>query len=300
MKTTMYAIIKKDFRGLAANRRLFIALLIVPLILTIVLPSIFLITIHFIPDDPDIMRLLDLLPETSRMDSLELTLSSMILNYILPVFFLVIPIMTASIMAASAFVGEKERHTLETLLYCPLTLKQIFRAKVWASFLLSMLVSLITFVAMFLVIATELFFLMGRLLLPSISWLVVLLLVSPAISLIAVTLIVRGSAKAQSVEESQQVAVFLLLPLLLLIVGQFTGVLLMNVWILLGLGVVCAVLAWILLQNLWGGSLMKNFYNKERLDKARYSDVSSLPFIQLVSPIILTQPNITFFACHSW
>lgn len=300
MKTTMYAIIKKDFRGLAANRRLFIALLIVPLILTIVLPSIFLITIHFIPDDPDIMRLLDLLPETSRMDSLELTLSSMILNYILPVFFLVIPIMTASIMAASAFVGEKERHTLETLLYCPLTLKQIFRAKVWASFLLSMLVSLITFVAMFLVIETELFFLMGRLLLPSISWLVVLLLVSPAISLIAVTLIVRGSAKAQSVEESQQVAVFLLLPLLLLIVGQFTGVLLMNVWILLGLGVVCAVLAWILLQNLWGGSLMKNFYNKERLDKARYSDVSSLPFIQLVSPIILTQPNITFFACHSW
>ena len=102
---------------------------------------------------------------------------------------------------------------------------------------LSMLVSLITFVAMFLVIETELFFLMGRLLLPSISWLVVLLLVSPAISLIAVTLIVRGSAKAQSVEESQQVAVFLLLPLLLLIVGQFTGVLLMNVWILLGLGV---------------------------------------------------------------
>ena len=249
MKTTMYAIIKKDFRGLAANRRLFIALLIVPLILTIVLPSIFLITIHFIPD---IMRLLDLLPETSRMDSLELTLSSMILNYILPVFFLVIPIMTASIMAASAFVGEKERHTLETLLYCPLTLKQIFRAKVWASFLLSMLVSLITFVAMFLVIETELFFLMGRLLLPSISWLVVLLLVSPAISLIAVTLIVRGSAKAQSVEESQQVAVFLLLPLLLLIVGQFTGVLLMNVWILLGLGVVCAVLAWILLQKSMG------------------------------------------------
>ena len=68
MKTTMYAIIKKDFRGVAANRRLFFALLIVPLILTIVLPSIFVITIHFIPDDPDIMKLLDLLPETSRME----------------------------------------------------------------------------------------------------------------------------------------------------------------------------------------------------------------------------------------
>ena len=73
-----------------------------------------------------------------------------------------IPIMAASIMAASAFVGEKERHTLETLLYCPLTLKQIFQAKVWASFLLSMLVSLISFTAMLLVIEAELFFLMGR------------------------------------------------------------------------------------------------------------------------------------------
>ena len=252
MKTAMYALIKKDFRGVASNRRLFSALLIVPLVLTIILPSIFLVTIHFVPDNPDFANLLSLLPEAAGMESLELTLSSMILNYILPVFFMMIPIMTASIMAASAFVGEKERHTLETLLYCPLTLKQIFQAKVWASFLLSMVVSLISFTAMLLVMETELFFLMGKLILPSVNWLVVMLLLSPAISLIAVTLIVRGSAKAQSVEESQQSAVFLILPLILLIVGQFTGVLLMNVWILLGLGIVCVALAWILLQKSMG------------------------------------------------
>ena len=252
MKTAMYAIIKKDFRGVASNRRLFSALLIVPLALTIVLPSIFVIAIHFVPDDPDITKLLSPLPEAAQAESLELTLSGMVLNYILPVFFLMIPIMATSIMAASAFVGEKERHTLETLLYCPLTLRQIFQAKVWASFLLSMLVSLISFTAMFLVMETELFFLMGRLLIPSVSWLVVMLLLSPAISLIAVTLIVRGSAKAQSVEESQQAAVFLIIPLILLIAGQFTGVLLMNVWILLGLGAACAILAWILLQKSMG------------------------------------------------
>lgn len=252
MKTAMHAIIKKDFRGVAANRRLFTSLLVVPLILTIVLPSIFVITIHFVPDDPDITKLLSLLPEAARLESLELTLSSMILNYILPVFFLIIPIMTASIMAASAFVGEKERHTLETLLYCPLTLRQIFQAKVLASFLLSMLVSLISFASMILVIETELYFLMGKLLLPSINWLVVMLLVSPAISLISITLIVRGSAKAQSVEESQQATVFLIIPIVLFVAGQFTGILLMSVWILLGLGVVCSALAWILLQKSMG------------------------------------------------
>ena len=141
---------------------------------------------------------------------------------------------------------------LPPVLYCPLTLKQIFQAKVWASFLLSMLVSVISFAAMFLVIETELFFLAGRLLIPSVSWLVVILLLSPAISLIAITLIVRGSAKAQSVEESQQAAVFLILPVILPIAGQFTGVFLMNVWILLGLGVICAILAWFLLQKSMG------------------------------------------------
>ncbi len=252
MKNAMLAIIKKDFRGITANKRLFSAILIVPLVLTIFLPSIFVFLIHFAPDDPDIQKLMDLLPQAAQAGSLELTVVGLILNYILPMFFLMIPIMTASIMAASSFVGEKEKHTLETLLYCPLTVKQIFRSKVLASFLLSMLVSLISFCCMLLALELEVYFLMGSLLPPSVSWLVILLLVSPAISLIAVTLIVRGSAKAQSVEESQQGAIFLILPVILLIVGQFTGVLLLNAWILLGLGAVCALLAWLLLKKSMG------------------------------------------------
>lgn len=102
---------------------------------------------------------------------------------------------------------------------------------------------------MLLVLEIESYCLTGSLIFPGISWIAILLLVSPAISLIAVTLIVRGSAKAQSVEESQQRAVFLLLPVILLIVGQFTGILLINSWILVGLGVLCALLAWLLLKK---------------------------------------------------
>ena len=47
MKAAMYAIIKKDFRIIASNRRLFPALFIVPLVLTIVLPSILLSVLLF-------------------------------------------------------------------------------------------------------------------------------------------------------------------------------------------------------------------------------------------------------------
>ena len=140
MKRAEKAIIKKDIRGITSNRRLFSALWIVPLALTVVLPSIFVCAAHFAPDDPDVLALLELLPGAANTESVELAIAGIIFNYILPAFFLMIPIMTASVMAASAFVGEKEKHTLETLLYCPLSVKEIFRAKVLASFLLSMLV----------------------------------------------------------------------------------------------------------------------------------------------------------------
>ncbi len=252
MNQAMTAVIKKDFKGITSNRRLFASLLIVPLALMIILPSIFVFMIHFIPDDPDVQKLLDLIPRLDPSVSIELTVTGLILNYILPVFFLIIPIMASSIMAASSFVGEKEKHTLETLLYSPLSAGQIFRAKVMASFLLSMTVSMISFLAMFAVVETEVFFLMGSLLLPDINWLIVLLLLSPSVSLIAITLIVRGSAKAQSVEESQQGAVFLIIPVLLLIVGQFSGIMLLNVWILLGLSILCASAAWLLMQRALG------------------------------------------------
>lgn len=249
MNKAMQAIIKKDFQSIASNRRLFTSLLVVPLVLTIFLPSVFVLTAYFVPDDPDIQSMLKLLPVSSGSDSTSLLLMDLIFNYILPVFFLIIPIMASSIMAASSFVGEKEKHTLETLLYSPLTLHQIFRSKVLASFLLSMLVSLLSFLAMTIVVEAEILFLFGSFLLPKINWLILLALLSPGVSLIAVTLIVRGSAKARSMEESQQGAVFLIMPVLLLIAGQFTGVMLLNAWILLLLSFLCIGLAWLLLKK---------------------------------------------------
>lgn len=249
MNQAMIGIIKKNFRSITANRRLFVSLLVVPLCLIIVMPSIFMLTAHMAPNDSDLQAMLELVPQSSWSGSAEQTLMDLVFNYILPVFFLMIPIMASSIMAASSFVGEKEKHTLETLLYAPLTLNQIFRSKVMASFLLSMLVSLLSFVSMILVVETEAFFLMGVLLIPKLNWLIILLLLSPGVSMIAVTLIVRVSAKAQSMEESQQSAVFLILPLVLLIAGQFSGVMLLSPLLLLALSLVCGVIAWLLLKK---------------------------------------------------
>jgi len=249
------AIIKKDFMSMVSNKRLFSVLLIVPLMFTVVIPSIFILTINFVPDEAgDFKALLDMMPSGKQLDTMGRTLTSLILNFIMPIFFVLIPIMSASVMAASSFIGEKEKRTLETLLYCPLPLKQIFQAKVLASFLLSMTVSFVSFFVMMIVVETEILLLTGSMLVPDIAWLVIMLIVSPAVSLLAITLIVGGSAKAQTVEESQQRAVFLILPIMLLVVGQFTGIILINALYLLIVGAVFAAIAYILLKR-----SMRNF-----------------------------------------
>ncbi len=116
MRKEMLAIINKDLRQVATNKRMFLPLLLVPIVLTVLMPSIFVFAIHFIPDKTsEFERLIELLPAAEYSESLEQTVANLLLNYLLPVFFLIIPIMAASIMAASSFVGEKEKRTLETL-----------------------------------------------------------------------------------------------------------------------------------------------------------------------------------------
>ncbi len=260
MKTAIKAVIRKDIRSITVNRQLFITILVVPLVLTLVVPSVFMLTIHFAPEDlTELERILTLLPLTDQSADIGQTVSTLVFNYILPLFFLMIPIMAASVMAAASFVGEKEQRTLETLLYGPLTVKQLFYAKVSASFLFSMLVSWSSFFVMLLAVETENYFLNGRFLIPGANWFAVMFLVSPAVSLIAIILIVRGSAKAQNMMEAQQKAAFLVFPVVLLLAGQFSGVMLFRVWMFAAAGAVLFIAAWILLK-----ASLRNF-NYEKL-----------------------------------
>ena len=253
MNVRQLAVTKKDIRSVTLNKQVFAVLLIVPLALTIVLPSIFVLVTAFAPDAAsDFQKILDMLPADNGARSQQQRIFGLILNNIMPVFFLMIPIMASSVMAASSFVGEKEKHTLETLLYSPLSLKQMFQAKILAGFSVGMMVSYISFAAMMLVLELEVFLLTGKAILPSSSWLAIMLLIAPAISIIAIAVTVRSSAKAQTIEEAQQRAVFLVFPILALLIGQFTGILLISAGLLWGVGAVLAALDVLLMRGAAG------------------------------------------------
>jgi ABC-type Na+ efflux pump permease subunit len=249
----MKALILKDIQSITKNSRMFSTLLIVPLVMCVFLPTVFVLSVRFgqgIASRSDSLgSLISTLPAGSTPAQQNAAVLSLLMNAIFPVFFVIIPIMASSVMAASSFVGEKERHTLETLFYCPRTLKQIFQAKVLASFILSFLLSVLTFIVLLAVMNAETWALMGFLIAPGIDWLLILLLISPAFSFIAIAIIIRGSAKSQTMEESQQRAVFLVLPVILLFVGQMTGLMFLNALTLLLIGLVLAVIAYLMIMN---------------------------------------------------
>jgi len=244
------AIIKKDILSITANKRMLTVLITVPLVMTVALPLIFILTVMLSPvDSPDMAQLIQLMknsyPNSFNLNNgnIQYMLIDMIMNNVIPIFFILIPIMASSVMASGSFVGEKEKSTLETLLYCPLPLKKIFNAKILASFLLSMAVSVVSFIVLTIVTEVLFFVLTESLIAFSINWLIILLLVSPAAAVISINLIVRNSAKAQSFEEAQQSSLFLVLPVMLLVVGQFTGIMMISVKIFLLIAVVLVLIA---------------------------------------------------------
>ena len=126
------------------------------------------------------------------------------------------------------------------------------RVIILAGFSVGMMISFSSFAAMLLVMELESFFLTGNLLLPAASWLAIMLLIAPAISLVAIAVTVRSSAKAQTIEEAQQRAVFLIFPILALLIGQFTGIILISAGLPWGVGIVLAALAILLVKRAAG------------------------------------------------
>ena len=244
------AIIKKDIKSVVSNKSLLSGLIIVPLVFVVVLPLIFILVLYFAPDQMDDMEdLLQVLPASIVSDDIVEMTFLFLLNFAMPTFFIMIPVMSATIMAESSFVGEKEKSTLETLLYCPLSLTEIYQSKVWASFFFSMGVTFASFLLMLIVMELGALLLLGNMVLPGLSWLFVMLVVSPAVSLLSITFMVIISAKAQSMEDAQQKSVFLIIPILMLIIAQFSGVMLVSAWYLLVAGAIFGIAALIMMKR---------------------------------------------------
>lgn len=235
------AIVRKDLRGIWKTRMVRLTVILVPILLCFALPAFYLFLAWMVPETEleGTRELAAMLPAAAEGLSERQLMVVMISRLLGPMFFLMIPLMVSTASAACSFVGERENGTMETLLLAPVSLRQIFRAKVTACLLLSLITELVSLLAFSAVMAAaSLLFEVPYYL--DWSWAVLILLLSPGVTLFGVTFMVLISGRSKSSMEAMQTSGYLVLPVVLLFVGQLSGAFTLGPGLLLVLSLAVA------------------------------------------------------------
>ena len=153
-------------------------------------------------------------------------------------FFLIMPLMFASIVGADSFAGEKERKTLEALIYTPATDGELFVGKVIASVVPAVALAWLSFAVYTLILNVVGWPIMGRIWFPLPPWWPLMLWVTPAIAVMSMAFTVLISSRVATFMEAYQTSAALVLLVMGLVAGQITGVLYLSVEVSLLIGLV--------------------------------------------------------------
>jgi ABC-type Na+ efflux pump permease subunit len=147
-------------------------------------------------------------------------------------------------------VGEKERRTLETLLYTPVSNREFIAAKLFGSFLPGYLLTIASFILYFLTVNLLSLRLAGILILRSPVWIPGLLLLAPGLSLLGLAVTLMISLKAKTYMEAQQVSALIVLPLVLLVILQISGLIILHLLYTVLIGAAVLLLDYLLISRI--------------------------------------------------
>jgi ABC-2 type transport system permease protein len=240
------AIVYKDLKVISQSRGVLIPLVIVPVVVFVALP----VLVALIPAATNLpgASLAELENFVKQMPAgLQSALSGydetqkitvLVLVYFLAPMYLVVPLMVASVIAADSFAGEKERKTLEALLYTPTTDWELFVGKTLSAWLPAMGVAVGGFLLYALVVNLAAWPMMGYVFFPNAMWLTLVVWVAPAVAGLGLGTMVLVSSRVQSFQEAYQLGAVIVLPIVLLLIGQATGAMYFSMGLVLLLGLI--------------------------------------------------------------
>ena len=250
--TAVRAVMAKDIRAVRRSKAVVYPMLLVPVLLMVVLPLVIGLLARF-QSSPDLADFLDRIPQqladelASAPNAERLVL--LVNGYLLAPLFLIVPLMVSAVLAADAFAGEKERRTLESLLHLPVSDRDLFLAKLLTAFVPALVVSWAGFIAFAIVSNTVAWPVMHRVFVPTKLWGVMILWVAPAVATLGLGVMVRVSARARTSQEANQLGGAVILPLIVLAVGQSSGILLLDLPAAIAVGAVIWVVALALVRR---------------------------------------------------
>jgi ABC-2 type transport system permease protein len=265
------AIIRKDLKVVRQNKGVVVPIIIISLVFFVVMPGLSALVPGVVNgvggdlfDISDIEKLIAKMPPGLQQELSGLNMSQKVtkyfLVYMMAPMLMLIPILVASTIAADSFAGEKERKTIEALLYTPTTDRELFIAKLLSSWLTAIALTLAGFGLYIVVGNTAAWPQMQRIFFPNTMWLALIIWVVPAVVGLGISVMVLASARAQGVQDATQVGALVTLPIIGLFYMQVTGAMYFNIFVMFLLGLVAWLLTGLLI---WLGS--RSFQRKRIL-----------------------------------
>lgn len=258
-KKLIWLVAAKDIRGITSSVQVWLGLILLPLIFSVIFPLALILLVKNLPvSSPDLIDLVNKvvhgLKDTKSGETIE-SLPSIkhqiifvTVNYLLGSIFLLIPTINAMMIALHSFVGEKEKRTMETLLFSPITVKELFIGKVLAAFIPSIIITWVSFFLFGFITVSLTYNMFGYFIFPNANWLILMFWVTPMITIFTILVNVFVSARAKGFQEAQQLGGILILPIMALFIGQATGFLVIKPILLAVLGVTILILNLFLLK----------------------------------------------------
>ena len=155
--------------------------------------------------------------------------------------FMILPVMVPVTIAAYSIVGEKTTRSLEPLLATPITTMELLTGKMLAAVIPAVVVTWLTY----LLFMTGVWFMASAavfrgLLAP--MWILAVLVVGPLLALFAVSIAIMVSSRVNDPRVAEQLSGAVIVPIILLLVGQSVGLILLSQELVMVAAVVVAVL----------------------------------------------------------
>ena len=242
----IFAIVRKDLKIVLQNKGVLIPIIAVPLIIFGALPWVSVLAPSMVNMGGTSLEQLNALiaqmpaglqnqlaPYTAEQQTV-----IFFLVYLLAPMFLIVPLMVATVIAADSFAGERERRTLETLLYSPTTDRELFIAKLLSSWLAAVFIAFIGFLLYIVMANAAAWSVIGKIFFPNWMWMVLVLWVSPAAAGLGLGTMVLISGRARGFQDAYQTGGVVVIPILLLMFGQLTGAMYFSIGVVILIGIV--------------------------------------------------------------
>ena len=242
----VFAIVRKDLKIVLQNKGVIIPTIAVTLILFGVIPWMSALAPSLVnmggTSLDELTALIEKMPVGLRTELAPYTRDQQtivfFLVYMLAPMFLIIPLMVSSVIAADSFAGERERGTLESLLYSPTSDRELFIAKLLSSWLAAIVVALAGFLLYMIMANAAAWPTMKMIFFPNWMWIVLVLWVSPAAAGLGLGTMVLVSGRAQGFQDAYQTGGAIVIPVLLLMFGQLSGAMYFSIMVVFSIGLV--------------------------------------------------------------